>query len=150
MSAAPAASIHAVALAAGDLGLLVLGGSGGGKSLLAGRMLAGWPFAPVRLVADDRVILRRAGGRVVARPHPAIAGRLELRGFGIVRAPALDAVVLRAVLRLTRQPAERLPDPEQCEVAGVSLPAIDLPEGAEAFGRLLAIWPYLRDNIAAP
>ncbi|MCA3563784.1 MAG: hypothetical protein IOC90_09510 [Methylocystis sp.] len=140
---------HGVAVAVGDLGLLILGDGGAGKSSLAARMLAEWPEAAVRLVADDRVLIQRAHGRLLARPHPAIAGSLELRGEGIVQPPGLNAVVLRGVLRLTRDQPERLPSaPAQESILGLPLPCAILPVGEAAFGRLITIWPYFRGYIA--
>ncbi len=36
------------------------------------------------LVADDQVLLRRTGERVAASCPPALAGKIEVRGLGIV------------------------------------------------------------------
>ncbi len=139
-------NLHGVAIAAGEIGILITGESGSGKSALAARMLAEWPFGPVRLVADDRVLLSRAGDRLVARPHPAIAGLMEVRGLGIVEPPSLDAVVLRLALRLQADPPPRLPDvdPAEEEQLGIRLPCAWLPSGNGAHARLLSIWPYMK------
>ena len=40
------------------------------------------------LVADDQVMLRRMAGGIVASCPPALAGRIEVRGLGIVRMAA--------------------------------------------------------------
>jgi serine kinase of HPr protein (carbohydrate metabolism regulator) len=138
-------NLHGVAVAAGEVGLLILGDSGSGKSSLAARMIADWPFGRVRLVADDRVLLGHAGGRLVARPHPAIAGRMEVRGIGIVEPPALDSMVLRLAVRLETVPPPRLPEaglPTE-EMLGIRLPCAWLPGGSAAYARLLSIWPYM-------
>lgn len=84
-AAAPVLAVHASALVLGETGILIRGPSGAGKSALvlalleaaAGRCL----FA--RLVADDRVRLMVSGERLLAAPHPAIAGQIEDRGRGI-------------------------------------------------------------------
>ena len=150
MTAAPAANLHGVAVAAGGIGLLILGDSGAGKSALAARMIADWPFGKVRLVADDRVLIHRHGDRLVARPHPAIAGRLEIRGLGIVGPPVLEAVVLRGLLRLSDAQAERLPEDffPGDELLGLALPCAMLPQRQETFQRLITIWPYFRDTVS--
>ncbi len=138
-------NLHGVAVAAGETGLLILGDSGSGKSMLASRMIADWPFGRVRLVADDRVLVSRAVDRLVARPHPAIAGRIEVRGLGIVEAPALEAVVLRLAVRLEPDPPSRLPEevlPVE-EVLGIGLPCAWLPVSEPAYARLLTIWSYM-------
>ena len=49
-----------------------------------GRVARGrFPFT--RLVGDDRVELASAGGRLLVRPAPALAGLIEVRGAGIFR-----------------------------------------------------------------
>ena len=143
-------NIHGVAVAIGDIGLLILGESGSGKSALAARLIADCPFGRVRIVADDRVIVGRAGARVLARPHPALAGRLEIRGLGIVDAPSLDAVVLRAAVRLGGEAPQRLPEEPfpPYRLLAVDLPCAPLPMGEEAHTRFLTIWPYMRMGIA--
>ena len=139
---------HGVAVAIGDLGLLILAESGAGKSSLAARMIAEWPEGGVRLVADDRVLVQRVHDRLLARPHPLIAGSMEVRGKGIVRPPGLDAVVLRGALRMSGEQPERLPSaPAQETILGLPLPCAILPPGDAAFGRLVTIWPYFRGQL---
>jgi HPr kinase/phosphorylase len=140
---------HAVAVAVGDIGLLILGESGAGKSSLAARMISHWPHSIVRLVADDRVLLERRNGRILARSHAAIEGALEVRGHGIVRPGFIEAVVIRGILKLSKTPASRLPDASELEetLLGLSLPCATLPRGEAAFSRLITIWPYFRGQI---
>jgi serine kinase of HPr protein (carbohydrate metabolism regulator) len=141
-------NIHGVAVALGECGLLILGESGAGKSALAANLLAAWPDRPVRLVADDRVLIERRHNRLVARPHPAIAGKLEFRGFGIVAPEWLDAVVLRAAITLGQEPVERLPERprEALELLGLMLPHAELPAGGDTALRLASIWPYFSER----
>ena len=157
-----AESIHGVALVVGDRGLLILGESGSGKSSLAAAMLAHWPFGKAHLVADDRVMLKRVGHSIVARPHPLIEGKLEMRGYGIVNvacettvtdlqyAPQrLDAVVVSGVIRLCHTLPQRLPTPEEglTQVLGVILPMLNLKNDCAPFTRLITIWPYFRGQL---
>jgi HPr kinase/phosphorylase len=143
----PRLNLHGVALALGETGLLVLGDSGSGKSTLAASLLAGWPYGPARLVADDRVIVERRHGRLTARSHQQIAGQLECRGFGIVRPDSLDAVILRAAVTLTASPIERLPEPDKRRlvVLDIALPHCFLPADEDAAHRLFAVWPYFSE-----
>jgi HPr kinase/phosphorylase len=145
-----AETIHGVAVAARDIGLLILGESGSGKSALAARMIADWPFGDARLVADDRVMLKRHAGRIIARSHHEIAGMLEIRGHGITQPRWLDAVVVRGLIRLSAERPPRLPEALNCQEAilGIKLPLSVLPQGEEAFQRLITIWPYFRGHIA--
>jgi serine kinase of HPr protein (carbohydrate metabolism regulator) len=150
-------SVHATACLAGDAGLLILGASGAGKSALALRLAAdGLPDGrggrvACQPVADDRVILTRTGrGLPVARPHPAIAGRVEVRGMGIMDTPSADSAVLRGIIDLL--PAEdiaRLPEDAalSAELLGVVLPRLALPRGAEAYPALVRAWPFFRQRM---
>ncbi len=85
-------------------GVLLIGPPGAGKSDLMLRLLA----RGFDLVADDRVDIDKG----TARPVPALAGLLEVRGLGIVRLPfvASTRLALTVVLGAT---ASRLPQPEQ-------------------------------------
>ena len=117
------AGIHATAVALEGEAVLIRGRSGSGKSDLALRLIeAGW-----RLVADDRCLLKAENDRLIAAPHPALAGRLEVRGVGIVTLPHLAEAPVRLILDLV--PAEavpRLPEPESVVLEGVALPLLRL------------------------
>ena len=91
--------IHASCAARAGQGVLLIGAPGSGKSDLLLRLLD-CGFA---LVADDRVDI--ADGQ--ARPPPALAGLLEIRGLGIVRLPFEAPVPLALAVQLGR--GERLP-----------------------------------------
>ena len=122
--------VHGACVVVGEAGVLIRGASGSGKSTLAlavveaamGRGL----FA--RLVADDRVLLGVVHGRLVARPHPALAGLVEERGIGILPTSYLPAAVLRLVVDLEPAP-RRLPERADVLVEGIVLPACVLPSG---------------------
>lgn len=97
--------LHAAAAALGGRGLLILGASGSGKSGLAMRLVGlGWS-----LVADDRVVVERRGGALVARAPARLAGLVEARGIGILRVPALPEVPLTLAVDLGEVPAARMP-----------------------------------------
>lgn len=109
-----APTIHATCLLIGAVGVLVRGPSGAGKSALAAQLVeaerAGGRYA--QLVSDDRVAVAAVNGRLVARAPSEIAGRLELRGFGIVATDFETAAVVRLVVDIVDPAdAERLPEP---------------------------------------
>jgi len=151
MSAAPPqeTAVHGTALLIGETGVLLRGASGAGKSLLAldliERTRGCGGFAA--LIGDDRVLLSAAHGRIVARPHPAIAGRIELRGAGIARlaeAAWEPAGVIRLVVDLL-EAAEIARDrhPEEAGgrvfLCGAALPRLRLcGEAPAATGAILA------------
>lgn len=130
--------LHANALVLRDRGLLLRGPSGGGKSALTLDLIA---YAQARgdfarLVADDRVGIEAQNGRLIARPHPAIAGALESRGLGLAQIDCEPGCVLSALVDLLAPgdwPA-RLPDPGAMrqEIAGVVLPRLAACVSAQA------------------
>ena len=87
-----------------DCGVLLIGGSGSGKSDLALRLIA----AGAELVADDRTDLFVLRGRLCGRAPARLAGLLEVRGVGIVKLPRARQVCITLVAKLGRA-AERLP-----------------------------------------
>ncbi|MDB5593317.1 MAG: hypothetical protein JWM36_278 [Hyphomicrobiales bacterium] len=110
-------AVHACALVIGETGILIRGKSGAGKSSLVLALLdaAARRNLFARLVADDRVCLHMAGDRLLAAPHPAIAGLIEERGTGILSVPHESCVRISYVIDLvqsggaTNHPA-RLPE----------------------------------------
>ena len=112
--------VHASCIAFEGMGVLLRGPSDAGKSDLALRAIE----AGGRLVADDLVALELRGGRVWASPLPRADGRLEVRGIGIVRLPALDGAPLVLIADLAAP--ERLPEREFESLLGVPVRRIRL------------------------
>ncbi len=142
------AVIHGSCMAVDGHGVLLLGAPGAGKSDLALRLLdhqgsgtSGRPRSS-RLVADDQVVIARDGDILIASAPAALAGKLEVRGLGIVSAPAVSHAPLVLAVRLT--PAaeiERLPDLAQSlfDILGLAIPLILIdPEKASAPARIRA------------
>lgn len=122
--------IHASAVAVAGRGLLILGASGSGKSSLALEMMA----LGATLIADDQVLVgaSREGGPPMLRPVPALAGRIEARGIGILAAEWEPARAALAV-NLDRVETARLPEPREIVIGGVALPCLSkLETGAFA------------------
>lgn len=123
-------SVHASCVLIGEAGVLVRGPAGSGKSSLCLALLdrAGIEGRHAALVGDDRIRLEAHHGRLVARPHPALAGLIEIRGHGIRRlARPAEAAVLRLVVDLVAE-AERMPAvPAATErLLGIDLPRLAL------------------------
>ena len=110
--------------------MLLRGPSGAGKSAasLALIELARMRGLFARLVADDRVVLEARGGRLIAAPHPALAGRIERRGEGIGAAEHLPRAMVALVVDLPGAGARwpRLPEAGDLAVTleGVSVPRL--------------------------
>ncbi|WP_369011391.1 HPr kinase/phosphorylase, partial [Escherichia ruysiae] len=96
---------HASCIPHRERGLLILGPSGAGKSVLALQMMA----LGAALVADDRTVLRREGGRILADAPDSIRGRIEARGVGILHAAPHGPVELALAVDLARPEPDRLP-----------------------------------------
>jgi serine kinase of HPr protein (carbohydrate metabolism regulator) len=125
------ATIHASAARLGAHGVLIRGAAGSGKSSLLLSLVVGPGDA--MLVADDRVIMTADGGRLVAAAPEAIAGRLEVRGVGIVRRPHASPVPIDLVVDLLPlADCPRLPDAaeKQTIIEGISVARIFVAVGA--------------------
>lgn len=115
--------MHATCVALGGAAVLLRGPSGAGKSDLALRLID----AGARLVADDQVELAAERGRLIARAPAAIAGKMEVRGVGIVPAPALAEAPVALIADLVASgAAERLPDPAAETILGISIARIEI------------------------
>jgi HPr kinase/phosphorylase len=114
------ATLHASAVAMDGRAVLIAGPSGSGKSGLALQLMA----LGARLVADDGVILRPAGGRLLARAPDAIRGLIEARGVGLLNAEPLDDVPLSLVVDLGATETERLPPWRTTTLEGIVLPLL--------------------------
>ena len=102
--------------------VLITGPSGSGKSDLTLRLLD----RGFTLVSDDRTIVRRDGDRLVATAPPTIAGKLEIRGIGIVEMERLSDVPVALLIELTSD-IERLPDDSRDRpILGVKLPLVSI------------------------
>ena len=126
--------VHASCAARDRAGVLLIGPPGSGKSDLVLRLLR----LGFELVADDQVDLIEG----VASAPPALAGLLEVRGLGIVRLAAVDAVRVALVVELG--PSVRLPDPAQR--FGLPLIRIDPREASAADRIALALRCVLNET----
>jgi len=115
--------VHGTCVELAGWGVLLRGAPGSGKSDLALRLIDGG----ARLVADDRVDLRLAAGGVVASAPAPIAGRLEVRGLGILEFPAITEAELRLIVDLAApDEVERLPEPLSASLLGRDLACLRL------------------------
>lgn len=113
-------TIHASSVAIDGRAILIAGPSGSGKSDLALRLID----RGFLLVSDDRTALRREGERLVASPPPAIAGKIEIRGIGIVDTDCVADIPVALFVELGSN-IERLPeDKRERLLLGVGLPLV--------------------------
>ena len=115
-------TLHATSVAQDGRAVLIGGPSGSGKSTLALRLLD----RGFKLVSDDQTIVRREGERLLASAPPTIAGKLEVRGIGIVEVEAVDDVAVTLFVEL-RSDIQRLPeDSRERSILGVALPIVSI------------------------
>ena len=93
-------------IAFGEEAVLFRGPSGSGKSDLALRCIE----KGADLISDDQTILCRKNKKIIASAPRSIAGKLEVRGLGILDFPYREDASLVLVLDLINEGAlERLP-----------------------------------------
>lgn len=120
MSDDPPQPVHASCVAIDGRGVLIAGPSGAGKSDLTLRLID----AGAMLVSDDYTVLTARDGTLYAAPPATIAGRIEVRGIGIVERPFVRDVPV--ALWVDSGTPERMPDAMTHVVAGIALPAYTL------------------------
>lgn len=115
-------TVHASTVAKDGRAVLITGASGSGKSDLTLRLLD----RGFVLVSDDQTIVKKDGSRLIASAPPTIAGKLEIRGIGIVTMDHVDNIPVALIVDLTSE-IQRLPDPDrERPVLGVPLPLISI------------------------
>lgn len=115
------ALIHATCVALEKTGVLIRGPSGAGKSDLALRLIDGG----ARLVADDYCEAEAKFDHLIVTVPATIAGKIEMRGFGILTLPFHPEISVGLVVDLLPE-AEipRMPDQPTCTIEGVTLPRL--------------------------
>jgi len=106
-------------IAFGEEAVLFRGPSGSGKSDLALRCIE----KGADLISDDQTILCRKNKKIIASAPRTIAGKLEVRGIGIVEFPYREDASLVLVLDLINEGAsERLPKIDFVDYFDIKIP----------------------------
>ncbi len=117
MPAISSETLHATTVAIDGRAVMIEGPSGSGKSDLALRLIDRGAV----LVSDDYTLCVRVGTELRARvPSMAIAGRIEVRGLGIVAMPQANDVAVALLVRLDPTP-ERMPERRLRKIAGIDI-----------------------------
>jgi serine kinase of HPr protein (carbohydrate metabolism regulator) len=117
-----AETVHASTVATEGRAVVILGPSGSGKSDLALRLLD----RGFTLVSDDQTLVKKDGERLMASAPPNIAGKLEIRGIGIVDMETISDIPIALLVELTSE-IQRLPDENrERPLLGIKLPLISI------------------------
>ena len=129
-------TVHASTVAAADGRAVVISGpSGSGKSDLALRLLD----RGFTLVSDDQTIIRKQGDRLIASAPANIAGKLEIRGIGVVEVDHVGDVPVALLVELTSD-IQRLPDDDrERPLLGVALPLVSIDAMAASAASKVAL-----------
>lgn len=120
MAALSSETLHASTVAIKGRAVMICGPSGSGKSDLALRLID----RGARLVSDDYTIAKRSGGILIATPPDTIAGKMEVRGIGLVDMAHVRDVPVGLIVELF-DTVHRMPtDLPVRMVAGVEVPVI--------------------------
>ncbi|MES2135632.1 MAG: HPr kinase/phosphatase C-terminal domain-containing protein [Pseudomonadota bacterium] len=130
-----AETVHASTVAMDGRAVLITGPSGSGKSDLTLRLLD----RGFILVSDDQTVVKRDGDRLLASAPPTIAGKLEIRGIGIVDMDRVENMPVGLVVELTSE-IQRLPDDSrERPILGVRLPLISIDAMAASAASKVAL-----------
>lgn len=129
--------IHATCVAIGGTGILIRGKSGAGKSDLALRLIDDG----ATLVSDDYCHVIEQDGFLIAKTPDSIAGKIEVRGFGIVELPHKNVARINLVVDLVRkEDIPRLPETQTCTIEGIMISHLTVdPETPSAAARVRLI-----------
>ena len=108
--------LHATTVAIDGLAVMIEGRSGSGKSDLALRLIDRGAI----LVSDDQTLVVRVGKSLVARAPATIAGRIEVRGIGILAMPYFEDVPVALLVRVDGA-IERMPERSVRNIAGIDV-----------------------------
>ena len=116
-------TIHASCVAIDGVAVLIEGRSGAGKSDLALRLID----RGAMLVSDDYTMLLRQDGVLIARPPANLAGKIEVRGIGIVEMEHVGDIPVGLIVAIVEAPPRMPGEGRLRRVAGVDLREIALP-----------------------
>jgi len=135
---------HACAVEINGKGILIEGPSGSGKTSTALRLLehAKLHQQPAHLISDDQVFLAQKADSLLATVPENIAGKVEIRGFGITDYSYAPQCEIKLVARIVDDDLiERMPDVLSIDIQGMKLPTLHIPAKHEELAtRIIFAW----------
>ncbi len=114
--------VHGTAISVGGHGVLIMGGSGSGKSDLALRLIDRGAI----LISDDVVFLESCDNIPILTVAPNIAGKIEVRGVGIFDVDFLASAPLRLAVQFVDAPVRLPEDIAHTSIGGYVVPVSKL------------------------
>ena len=115
-------NFHSTSVVVEDLGIMIIGKSGSGKSDLALRLID----SGAMLISDDLTICKKSGDFLYLNSHKETRGLLEVREIGIMTVPYIDNIKLALIVELTDIDLKRSPGEISCKILGIRVPKIKL------------------------
>ncbi|TGX55889.1 aldolase [Sphingomonas gei] len=115
-------TVHGACVAIGGRAVLIEGRSGEGKSDLALRLID----RGAALVADGQIVCQRHEGGLIACAPAGLAGRIEVRGLGIVEMPNVERAPVDLLIVILDAPPRFPEDPRTRRIAGIDVPVLAL------------------------
>ena len=143
-------NFHCNVVSIGSTGLLIRGNSGDGKTSLTLGLLdrAARLGIPASLISDDQAFLETRDNALFARVPEQIAGKIEIRGYGIVKHAFVPECRIDLVSDLVEiGEVERIPEAASTRLLGVALPLIKVPRQHEE-GAIRIIFAALDEHFA--
>ncbi|WP_424984010.1 HPr kinase/phosphorylase [Maritalea sp. S77] len=123
-------NIFATGIVYDNIGILIRGESGAGKSLLSFDLMdrAEMRGKVTGLISDDRILVEAKNGELIASAPDHIKGQIELRGFGIVDRPVIERHAIQLVVDISGE-MNRMPENEEfeTELLGIKLNRVPVP-----------------------
>jgi serine kinase of HPr protein (carbohydrate metabolism regulator) len=99
--------------------ILIQGKSGAGKSFLALRLMMNHKAV---LISDDVTYLNPKGKYLYAETIPELAGKIEVRGVGILDMAYTTHIPVACVIQLSKAKVERMPYKKMVTMEGIKIP----------------------------
>ncbi|WP_447726391.1 HPr kinase/phosphorylase [Sphingomonas koreensis] len=115
-------TLHASCVAIDGRAVLIEGRSGEGKSDLALRLIDRGAV----LVSDDYTICTRSNGALHATAPANIAGKIEVRGIGLIDMPRQDRAPIALLVTILDAPPRMPEGPKKRRIAGIDIPEVAL------------------------
>ena len=113
---------QASCVAVGERALLIEGAPGSGKSSLALALID----RGARLIGDDGVLLEAREGQLLAHPHSATRGLIEVRNLGVLTLPVCDGAPVALMLVLDPEAPRFVDGPERRAMLEIAIPVLRL------------------------